>query len=76
MFDDEEDVDDGGSWATYRERRDDLRNNQRRQDRDYLENQVLQERRNRVCPDCGGSGLSPYAGDGGSCPHCILGYVD
>lgn len=27
------------------------------------------------CVHCGGSGLSPYAGDGGSCPHCILGRV-
>jgi len=29
----------------------------------------------QVCPDCGGSGLSPYPEDGGSCPHCFDGFI-
>lgn len=33
----------------------------------------VQER--RVCPDCRGTALSPYPGDGGSCPHCFGGYL-
>jgi len=26
-----------------------------------------------ICPDCNGTGLSPYPDDGGSCPHCFGG---
>jgi hypothetical protein len=29
----------------------------------------------RICSACGGSVLSPYPDDGGSCPHCFNGYV-
>lgn len=29
----------------------------------------------RICTACGGSALSPYPDDGGSCPHCFNGYV-
>ena len=28
------------------------------------------------CPHCGGSALSPYPDDGGSCPHCFNGEVE
>jgi hypothetical protein len=28
-----------------------------------------------VCAACGGSALSPYPEDGGSCPHCVNGVV-
>ena len=28
------------------------------------------------CPACGGSALSPYPDDGGSCPHCFNGEVE
>lgn len=29
----------------------------------------------RLCPYCHGTTISPYPDDGGSCPHCILGYI-
>jgi hypothetical protein len=29
----------------------------------------------RICAACGGSALSPYPHDGGSCPHCFGGYI-
>lgn len=35
---------------------------------------IVQERRRR-CPDCGGTALSPYPQDGGSCPHCVGGFL-
>lgn len=28
------------------------------------------------CTACGGSALSPYPEDGGSCPHCFGGYTE
>lgn len=28
-----------------------------------------------LCPECGGSGLSPYDDDGG-CPHCFGGHTE
>ena len=36
--------------------------------------QLIEERTHTICSDCGGSGLSPYPDDGGSCPHCFGGY--
>lgn len=46
---------------------------QQQEDEDSIEEPNRLTR--RPCSDCGGTGLSPYPDDGGSCPHCIDGYV-
>jgi hypothetical protein len=43
------------------------------EDRD--EDELPEVEDQRLCPDCGGSALSPYPEDGGSCPHCFNGYL-